>query len=131
MAYMNRKGFASVNTQGIADSDVKYHMLSINMAGSAQDYTAYSATEFSRKWKGTLKKYPGTQRYFYISNNGAYSCDANQVCKWPGTRLGHRFLYKDAFNFYLTAGNHDCCEHMWGHVYQRFGLLWHPIIYFL
>jgi hypothetical protein len=129
LAYMNRKGFPSLNVQGLADATVRCRMLSIDTAGSTHDSTAYDTTPFSRRWKQTRIKYPGTERYFWISNDEAYGCDANRVSPWPGTGLATREMYKDAFNYYFEAGNHNVIERLWGQVYQRWGILWRPIMF--
>ena len=40
-----------------------------------------------------------------------------------------RDMYKDAFNHYFEAGNHNVIERLWGQVYQRWGICWHPIMF--
>jgi hypothetical protein len=46
LAYVNRKGFASLNVQGLADASVRCRMLSVDTAGSTHDSTAYAAIIF-------------------------------------------------------------------------------------
>lgn len=129
LAYVNRKGFPSLNVQGLADATGRCRMLSVDLAGSTHDSSAYNATPFSRRWKRDRIKYPGTERYFWISNDEAYGCDANRLSPWPGTGLAMREIYKDSFNFYFESGNHNVIERLWGQVYQRWGICWRPIMF--
>jgi hypothetical protein len=115
-----QNGFPITHVQGLADTTVRCHMLLVDTAGSTHDSTAYDTVPFSRRWKQTLIKYPGTKRYFWISNDEAYGCDANKVSPWPGTGLvAMRDMYKEDFNYYFEAGNHNVIERLWGQVYQR------------
>ena len=38
-------------------------------------------------------------------------------------------MYKDTFNYYFEAGNHNVIERLLGQVYQRWGIFWHPIMF--
>jgi hypothetical protein len=118
LAYMNRKGFpSSLNIQGLANTTVRCHMLSIDTAGSIHDSTTYDTMPFLTRRKQTGIKYPRTERYLWISNDEAYGCDANRVSPWHGTGLTTREMYKDAFNHYFEAGSHNVMKQLWGQVY--------------
>jgi hypothetical protein len=129
LAYVNRKGFTLLNVQGLADVTGRCRMLSVDLAGSTHDSSAYNTTPFSRRWKHDWIKYPGTERFFWICNDEAYGSDANRLSPWPGIGLAMRKIYKDSFNFYFEAGNHNVIERLWGQVYQRWGICWRPIMF--
>lgn len=129
LSYINRKGFPALNAQAIADAEQRCRWLAILSPGSTHDSTAYTVTCFARRWGATLIKYPGTERYFYLCNDDAYSCGVNMLCPWPGTGLNTRAPFKDAFNYFLSSGNRNCVERMFGQVYQRWGILWRPLMF--
>ena len=51
----------------------------------------------------------------------------NQLPPWPGQRLIMNAPFKDSFNYFFSAGCQNGIEHLFGQVYQRWGILWRPI----
>lgn len=130
LSYVNRKGFPAINVQSLADAMPKCRLLQAEVAGSTHDKTAWDLISFSKRWENEMRiKYVGTERYYYVSQDEAYGCGATRVGPWPGTGLSERDPYKDAFNYYLNKGYHNCVERLWGQVYQKFGMLWCPIMF--
>lgn len=130
MAYRNRKGFASINVQALADATAKCRLLQAKVTGNAHDRTAWECGCFCSRWENEIRiKYINTERYYWISFDEAYGCGANRVGPWPGTGLAERDPYKDAFNYYLSKGYHNCIERLWGQVYQQCGILWRPLMF--
>ena len=130
MAYRNRKGFAAINVQSLADAVPRCRMLQAEATGSSHDKTAWDLTNLANRWTNEIRiKYKNTERYYYISFDDAYGCGANYVCPWGGTGLSERAPFKDAFNYFLSKGYHNCIERLWGNVYQRFGILWRPLLF--
>lgn len=130
MSYRNRKGFASINVQALADATPKCRLLQAETPGSSHDRSAWQLIDFAQKWENEIRiKYHGTERYYYISFDDAYGCGATYLGPWVGTGLATRAPFKDAFNYYLNKGYHNCIERLWGQVYQRFGILWRPLLF--
>lgn len=130
MAYRNRKGFAAINVQSLADAVPKCRMLQAEATGSSHDRSAWELTKLSKRWENEIRiKYRNTERYYYLSFDDAYGCGATFVGPWAGTGLAMRAPYKDSFNYYLNKGYHNLIERLWGQVYQRFGMLWRPLMF--
>lgn len=127
IAFMNRKGFASVNVQGVASAGGKCIMLSINTPGSAHDSTAWEMSVQGPRFEAAPVVDPRTRRVFWLALDDAYGAGINKLCPWPGTGLITRAVFKDAFNYFLSGGNRNVVERLFGQVYQRWGILWRPI----
>lgn len=127
--FMTRKGFCAFNCQAIASAHDKCISLSVKCAGSTHDSTAWSVSDDGKKWGECLAVDPRTGRRFWISLDEAYAATANQLCPWAGTGLIYHFPYKDAFNYLLSGGCRNGIERIFGQVYQRFGMLWRPIMF--
>jgi hypothetical protein len=127
ISYITRKGFAAVNCQAIVNAHDKCIHLSILTSGSTHDNTAWTVCPLSREWAVNSVVDPRTGRQFWISLDDAYQATANQLPPWPGTGLIHRAPFKDAFNYFFSAGCRNGIERLFAQVYQRWGILWRPI----
>jgi DDE superfamily endonuclease len=116
-----------VNCQAIADAHDKCIHLSISTSGSTHDNTAWTISPLSQEWAENTTTDPRTGRQFWLSLDNAYQATANQLPPWPGTGLISRAPFKDAFNYFFSAGCRNGIERLFAQVYQRWGILWRPI----
>jgi len=128
LSFHARKGFCALNCQAISDAHDKCISLSVKTAGSTHDSTAWSVADDHKKWKHRIVD-PRTHRVFWISLDEAYAATQNQVPPWPGTGLMSRAPFKDSFNYLLSGGSRSGIERLFGQVYQRWGILWRPILF--
>ena len=68
-------------------------------------------------------------RPYCIVANDAYGAYLRLISPWPGQFLEHRSPYKDAFNYFFSGGKRNIVERLFGVTYQRWGILWRPILY--
>lgn len=138
VAFVNRKGFAAMNCQAIADSNCKCIYFNCNSPGGTHDATAWETSNMGVLWRSRAEQsnyvvdaridpLHDHNRPYYIATDDAYSASLNILCPWAGTGLVTRDPPKDSFNYYFSGGIRNCIERLFGQVYQRWGILWRPL----
>ena len=114
--HFNPKGFFAVNLQATCDAHCRFSYLSVKTPGSTHDATAFTLSEFSKRWRSKEGK-----TSFWIAADDAYRATENVITPWPGRNLGP---FKDSFNFYFSGGNRNVIERAFGLLPNRWGILW-------
>jgi hypothetical protein len=132
LAYINRKGFYSLNLQSINDSRMRLMYVNLETQGATHDSTAFFATEFSKQFLNANEDPPVDRhgRPFWLALDDAYGQHNNRiVTPWPGRNLMTLAPYKDSFNYHLSGGYRNTAERTYGILIARFGIFWRPIDY--
>ena len=129
ISYRNRKGFCSINMQAIAGGCMRFLWVSLESPGSTHDSTAFHMTKFSQKWLFENDTVDKQGRQFWLAGDDAYGAYFKLISPWPGQYLDTRAPYKDAFNYYFSGGKRNVIERVFGVMYQRWGILWRPLLY--
>jgi hypothetical protein len=129
ISYRNRKGFCSINMQAIAGGCMRFLWVSLKSPGSTHDSTAFHITKFSQSWLFENAIAGKGGRQFWIAGDDAYGAYLKLLSPWPGQFLDTRAPFKDAFNYYFSGGKRNVIERVFGVMYQRWGILWRPLLY--
>jgi hypothetical protein len=132
LAYINRKGFYSLNLQSINDSRMRFLYVNLETQGSTHDSTAFFATEFSKQFLDANTNPPLDRhgRAFWLALDDAYGQHNSRiVVPWPGRNLIMTAPYKDSFNYHFSGGYRNTAERTYGILIARFGILWRPLDY--
>ena len=118
--YMNRKGFYSINFQGLADAHRRIIYYDMGTQGSTHDSLAFTVSSLGMK----LQERP-LPAGFWIAGDEAY-VNSDWLLTPYGKALASSDTYKDNFNFYLSRCriNVECA---FGMLVWRFGILRRPI----
>jgi hypothetical protein len=132
LAYINRKGFYSLNLQSINDSKMRFLYVNLETQGATPDSTAFFATEFSEQFLDRNRNPPLDRhgRPFWLALDDAYGQHNSRiVVPWPGRNLITTAPYKDSFNYHFSGGYRNTAERTYGILIARFGILWRPLDY--
>jgi hypothetical protein len=130
LAYINRKGFYSINLQSINDSRMRLLYVNLETQGATHDSTAFFATDFSKQFLNSNTAPPVDRhgRAFWLALDDAYGQHNSRiVTPWPGRNLIISAPFKDAFNYHLSGGYRNTAERTYGILIARFGIFWRPL----
>lgn len=117
-AFFTRKGFYAHALQAFVDGNCKFVLISMKVAASTHDATAYVLSEMS-----DIIKRGDLPAWAHIVLDEAYKCTGQEISPWKGKKLSTE---KDTFNYYLSL-HRQCVERAFGLLVGRWGIFWRPL----
>ena len=108
---------------------MRFLWVSLESPGSTHDSTAFHMTKFFQKWLLENNAVDRKGRQFWISGDDAYGAYFKLISPWPGQHLDTWTPFKDSFNYPFSGGKRNVIERVFGVMYQRWGILWRPLLY--
>ena len=117
-SFFTRKGFYAYGMQAFVDSSCRFLNISMKMASSTHDSTAYIVSDLA--YAIQEKKLP---RWAHIVLDEAYPNRDQELSPYRGRSLDH---WKDSFNYHLSL-HRQVVERAFGLLIQRWGVFWRPL----
>jgi hypothetical protein len=117
-SFFTCKGYYAYGMQAFVDSKCRFLSISMKMASSTHDHTAYIASNVSVAIKGG--KLP---TWAHIVLDEAYPNTEQELSPYRGRNLD---LWSDSFNYHLSL-HRQCVERAFGILVQRWGVFWRAL----
>ena len=117
--YYNRNGCLAVSVQAAVGADVKFQFLSVTIAGSCHDSTAFFVSGLEKHFSNDSC----LPRGFWVAADDAYTASMRILTPWPGRHLVRE---RDASNYWQSSSR-IFDEQTFGQLIGRWGILWKPM----
>ena len=117
-SFFTRKGYYAYGMQAFVDSSCKFLNISMKMASSTHDSTAYIVSDLANAIQE--KRLP---HWAHVVLDEAYPNGPQELSPYRGRKLDP---WKDSFNYHLSL-HRQVVERAFGILIQRWGVFWRPI----